>query len=190
MSCIVDGCKNIKVVAKSLCSKHYHRQHRYGSTSFVKQDKSPPAFCIAQDCKRKPKAKSLCEAHYARFKRDGKAFSTLEIRKNTFYSSDDVCIIPRCKKSPFAKLMCRQHYQQQNKHQIDFSKILYLFEDGCGTCGTHDSLSIDHDHNICAESFACSKCFRGILCGPCNRALGMVKDSPKILKRMIEYIEK
>lgn len=190
MSCVVEGCKNTKTVAKSLCSKHYHRQHRYGNVSFVKQNKTPPKSCVVEECSRKPKAKSLCEAHYARFKRQGSNFDKSIIRENKYYSPGDICIIPRCFKKPHSLGMCKSHYSQQNKHQIKFESILHLFEAGCATCGGHKYLSIDHDHAICNDNFACDKCFRGILCGPCNRALGIVNDNSIILKNMITYIQK
>jgi hypothetical protein len=31
---------------------------------------------------------------------------------------------------------------------------------------------------------------RGVLCGPCNLALGHVKDDPERLRRMAEYLER
>jgi hypothetical protein len=190
MSCIVEGCENNKIVAKSMCSKHYNRQHRYGNTSFVKQNKTPPETCVCEGCDRKPKAKSLCEAHYARFTRDGETFNRGPVRQVRTYLDNDICIMPRCNEKPFGIGMCRKHYQQQHKHKLDFSKILHLFEVGCKTCGSLKNLSIDHDYSICKDSFACDVCFRGILCGPCKRALGIVKDSTDILKNMILYIQK
>lgn len=190
MSCIVEGCENSKTIAKSLCSKHYHRQHRYGNTSFAKQNKTPPSTCIADGCNRKPKAKSLCEAHYARLKRTGDYLSQKEVRKNNYYKPGDSCLMPRCEKFPHSKGFCKKHYQQQHKHKLDFLKILHLFEAGCETCGSFLDLSVDHDHNVCKDNYACSKCFRGILCGPCNRAIGILRDDPEILKKMINYIEK
>jgi hypothetical protein len=189
MPCIVEGCENTKTIAKSLCSKHYHRQHRYGNTSFSKQNKQPPKQCIAIGCDRKPKAKSLCEAHYARLKRKSPSFNQGQIRSNKRYSPDDICFIPRCNYAPHSLGMCKRHYGQQHKHKLDFGKIAPLFEAGCQTCGSLYNLSIDHDHSICKEPFACEKCFRGILCGPCNRALGIVQDNPNILKNMINYVQ-
>ena len=39
----------------------------------------------------------------------------------------------------------------------------------------------DHDH--------ATGVFRGWLCGSCNKALGMVSDNPKILRRLAKYLE-
>lgn len=57
-------------------------------------------------------------------------------------------------------------------------------EECCAVCkadiGLVDS-AIDHNHQT-GE-------FRGILCKQCNRALGMFKDSPAILRNAVEYLE-
>lgn len=48
---------------------------------------------------------------------------------------------------------------------------------------------VDHDHTCCpSESKTCGKCVRGILCGPCNRAIGLLKENTETLKRAIEYL--
>ena len=39
---------------------------------------------------------------------------------------------------------------------------------------------VDHDHATGAV--------RGILCNHCNLALGLIKDDPKILQAMIDYL--
>lgn len=54
----------------------------------------------------------------------------------------------------------------------------------CGT-DTHrkaKNLAVDHDHT--------TKKVRGLLCDLCNRALGQFQDSPVLLRRAAEYIEK
>ena len=54
----------------------------------------------------------------------------------------------------------------------------------CAICHSEMKISesaIDHNHTT-GE-------FRGILCKQCNRALGMFKDSPVVLKNALEYLE-
>jgi len=54
----------------------------------------------------------------------------------------------------------------------------------CAICRTEVPLidsAIDHNHDT-GE-------FRGVLCKQCNRALGMFKDSPAILRSAVEYLE-
>jgi hypothetical protein len=57
-------------------------------------------------------------------------------------------------------------------------------EECCAICKVEIELidsAIDHNHET-GE-------FRGVLCKQCNRALGMFKDSPVVLKNALEYLE-
>lgn len=49
-------------------------------------------------------------------------------------------------------------------------------------CKTKKSLSVDHDHE--------TGIVRGLLCNSCNRAIGMLKDDPIVLKNAYEYLLK
>lgn len=46
---------------------------------------------------------------------------------------------------------------------------------------THQNLVVDHDHE--------TGLVRGLLCHPCNTALGIVRDDPEHLTRMVSYLE-
>jgi hypothetical protein len=60
----------------------------------------------------------------------------------------------------------------------------------CGICGADDrDLVIDHDHECCPGAKACGRCVRGMLCRPCNVAVGMFKESPALLRDAAEYLE-
>lgn len=66
-------------------------------------------------------------------------------------------------------------------------------ERGCEICHRKvDRLHVDHDHGCCdARKFrTCGKCVRGLICGPCNRALGMFQDDVAALQRAIDYLTK
>ena len=57
----------------------------------------------------------------------------------------------------------------------------------CGICETPKpshkrKFTLDHDHE--------TKRFRGIVCGHCNSAMGMTKDSPDLLRLMADWIER
>lgn len=56
----------------------------------------------------------------------------------------------------------------------------------CASCGSTDPRSkngwmLDHDHE--------TDKVRGVVCQPCNVALGQVRDSIEHLKRLIEYLQ-
>ena len=57
----------------------------------------------------------------------------------------------------------------------------------CAGCGLHQNetdkkLNVDHDHNTGAV--------RGLLCGNCNRALGLIRDNLQTLANLQTYLEK
>lgn len=63
----------------------------------------------------------------------------------------------------------------------------------CAICqratGRTKRLAVDHDHRCCAGRASCGRCIRGLLCGPCNRMLGHVRDDPMALRRAAVYLE-
>jgi len=65
-------------------------------------------------------------------------------------------------------------------------------EDKCALCGDAfvDTPHIDHSHECCPSHKSCPDCRRELLCGTCNRGLGMFKDSPALLQRAIDYLVK
>lgn len=50
----------------------------------------------------------------------------------------------------------------------------------CAVCFSADDLHIDHDHQTGR--------IRGILCGHCNRALGMLRDDPERILRLLQHL--
>ena len=52
----------------------------------------------------------------------------------------------------------------------------------CAVCGVGGKLHVDHDHE--------TGLVRGLLCGSCNRALGLLKDNVDSLKMAIDYLER
>jgi hypothetical protein len=51
----------------------------------------------------------------------------------------------------------------------------------CDLCGQGGKICFDHCHS--------TKKFRGWLCNHCNLALGHVKDDPKLLRKLADYVE-
>ena len=65
--------------------------------------------------------------------------------------------------------------------QLDYLSKLARQESKCKICGEFDSrLEIDHCH--------ITKKFRGLLCGKCNKALGLFQESPEILEKALNYL--
>jgi hypothetical protein len=53
-------------------------------------------------------------------------------------------------------------------------------EKNCGICGDDSKLCVDHDHN--------SGLVRGVLCGRCNRAIGLLKDDKNVVENAINWL--
>jgi hypothetical protein len=49
-------------------------------------------------------------------------------------------------------------------------------------CPTGKRFAVDHDHKTGK--------IRGLLCQPCNTSLGQMKDSPELLRKAADYLEK
>jgi Recombination endonuclease VII len=80
------------------------------------------------------------------------------------------------------------------KHGLTLPQYAELFErqGGACICGVPieltGTLHIDHDHSCCVGVRSCGACVRGLLCGSCNRALGLLEDSPERLIKLAVYL--
>jgi hypothetical protein len=66
-----------------------------------------------------------------------------------------------------------------------YNKMLKAQNNKCAICGNEDEvegrkLAIDHCHN--------KGHVRGLLCGKCNRGLGLFYDNPELLQNAINYL--
>lgn len=61
---------------------------------------------------------------------------------------------------------------------------------GCGTKPNGKRLAIDHDRKCCSGNKSCGDCVRGLLCGNCNTALGLLKENVQTISNLLEYMEK
>lgn len=61
----------------------------------------------------------------------------------------------------------------------------------CAICGRKPDgkkLHVDHDHACCPGKRSCGDCVRGLLCGPCNTAVGLLQDDPDVLLSAAAYL--
>lgn len=92
----------------------------------------------------------------------------------------------------------------------DYQQMVAEQDGRCAVCGVHASevtlptesrgfngngLVIDHDHACCPSSQGgrtaiCGRCIRGLLCQPCNIAIGMARDDPERLEALAGYVRK
>jgi hypothetical protein len=91
----------------------------------------------------------------------------------------------RCQQSPQGR---ETYYQRNFGISLDFyNQQLSKQENRCAGCDTHISqlkqrLAVDHNH-ITGQ-------IRGLLCGNCNRSLGLIKESRETLQRLADYLDR
>lgn len=91
---------------------------------------------------------------------------------------------------------CRAMYYRLKKYAMsraDFDEMLESQGGLCAVCETGGPAGrgwcIDHDHSCCpSQDKTCGKCVRGILCSPCNAAIGALGDCAETLMRAAKYI--
>lgn len=88
------------------------------------------------------------------------------------------------------------HRRRALKHKFNITveqwDALLLQQQGrCAVCGDEigEGCHVDHDHACCEGRRSCGECVRGLLCGACNRGLGMFQDDPTRLRLAADYIE-
>lgn len=67
----------------------------------------------------------------------------------------------------------------------DYNKLYQAQKGKCAICGgkqtSGENLDVDHNHKTGEV--------RGLLCHSCNKGIGLLKDSPRILKLALKYLE-
>jgi hypothetical protein len=115
--------------------------------------------------------------------------------------------IPIChpERDHYAKSLCEPCYElarppRPNRSRISDSikrkygislkalEAMYVAQQGrCAICGVprplrgKDCLHIDHNHN--------TGVVRGLLCGTCNKGIGLLRDDPFVLRAAADYLD-
>lgn len=61
----------------------------------------------------------------------------------------------------------------------------------CPLCDRNQARCVDHDHacvNGCSGKVSCGSCVRGLICSPCNKFLGHLRDDPAAFLRFNRYL--
>ena len=103
------------------------------------------------------------------------------------------CVVPNCTNAPtVGRRRCREctrrwtSYRHKRLYGITpehFATLIEQQENRCAICRTiPDRFHLDHDHR--------TEIVRGLLCGQCNRALGLFGDDPQVLAAAIDYLRR
>jgi hypothetical protein len=193
MKCHVEDCCAL-VHTAGLCSRHYYLakykgvgEMRGGSTTGV------APRCRFDGCVNAVRAKGLCCTHREQEKR-GDPLTPLNVRLPCRMVG---CADTYTARSPYG--LCKAHAQDARRYSLTGDQLLALWENPvCSNegCGSTERLHVDHDHSCCppdrfrhSNRNACGKCVRGLLCQPCNLALGHAGESVERLRGLIAYLE-
>lgn len=159
-------------------------------------------------------ARGLCGTCYARARRTGSLPPKLGRRRvSSIESTCSDCgaavvawnagrkLCDECRKTRRHATMARFRTRQDGKvltlryaHGLtpEQKTALILKQGGrCAGClSVLEDGHVDHDHRCCGPRKSCERCRRGILCGDCNRALGLVRDDPETLCRLASYLRR
>lgn len=108
---------------------------------------------------------------------------------------------PRCATHHRARRRVVKAAQHERRSQSLYGlppggyQALYEAQGGrCAICrratGASKRLAVDHDHACCPGPVSCGKCVRGLLCGICNRYVGLLGDDPNAFLRGYAYLTK
>lgn len=74
-------------------------------------------------------------------------------------------------------------YTARQRYGISLPEWEELMHDAsCAICGSQEHLGVDHNHDTGRV--------REVLCGRCNRALGLSGDSAKRLRELADYLDR
>ncbi len=106
------------------------------------------------------------------------------------------CDVDRVKKWRRANPTKVKNHVLTSRYGINLGRYKVMLieqQGGCAACGYQpkdgNCLHIDHNHACCPGDKSCGDCIRGLLCGQCNVALGMLNDDPERIKALAAYLD-
>lgn len=169
--CAVPGCPK-PYYAKGLCMKHRERQ----------RNGVPVESMVAV----RPKINNLQRDSQGRKQCSG-CRSWFGLADFTSNRSSRDGLNQRCRR-------CCALQKLLSRYRMSLAAYAGLLESqgGCAVCGGDNdgkALCVDHDHACCPGDRSCGQCVRGLLCGACNRSLGLMSDDPNRLRAAADYLE-
>jgi homoaconitase/3-isopropylmalate dehydratase large subunit len=82
----------------------------------------------------------------------------------------------------------KPNWKRHNISEEFYIELFNQYSGMCHSCKENSADNIDHDHVCCSGSHSCGSCVRGLLCHGCNTALGLLKDNPRSIKNLLDYI--
>lgn len=213
--CRMPGCtKHVQVPREDgLCRRHW-REDNPLTPRVLNRDKT----CDGSECDRPVKAAGYCKTHGVQMRTRGRVWvigsvvGRQALARCLAYACGEqavvggacaahavtlrgqcwvvACVAPiRNKTLGLCDVHTRKDTFLRHHYGISVSEREDLAVEqgfGCAACGELEvpgsmSLHVDHDHSTGSV--------RGLLCGNCNRAIGLFRDNPRALRRAASYLE-
>lgn len=210
--CAVDGCDRQRQ-ARDWCKSHWARWRRTGDVGTAFPEASLKQLCSFADCGRVHYGLGLCVAHWQQ-RHKGRPLTSVRPRVDTTERDEQgrkEC--QRCSQwlpedSFYSQKGTRDGLQSQCRRCHRDGRLIRSYGvdvawydarlaeqgGGCAICGSNENagrlLVVDHDHSCCPGPNSCGGCVRAILCDPCNRALGLMADTPERLEAAATYLRR
>lgn len=212
-TCDVPRCPRA-FTARGYCDFHYREWRRCGVAGSAPPPLTKPVSrCSFDGCDRGRRSEGLCAAHYLQ-KFHGRELRPLRPHIDTtarddhgrkqcsrcreWKPEDAYMANPRIKGGLHSFCMrCLRSEKLKSAYGItidDYEAMLAKQAGGCAICGGTNAsgrnLYVDHDHSCCRGGNSCGRCVRALLCDPCNRSIGLMRDNPARLEAAAAYLRR
>lgn len=199
--CSIDGCEG-KVKAKGYCLQHYTRWRRHGDPSIVLRGPLAPVPQVAEKlCPACGETKPIDAFGPDKRNRDGRKGRCHSCERQHQYEWraahperwQEIQQGHHVRRTPDRwKSRIKAEY---NITFEEFERMLAAQGGGCAICGGARNgpgkrFHVDHDHTCCPRVGSCGNCIRGLLCGNCNAAIGLLGEDPKRLLAAADYLRR
>jgi len=184
--CSVNGCDRPHKTA-GFCKPHYARWKRGADLSMpIGPYERGERICKLDGCNRKRAGSATyCVMHNSRVKDRGEPGP---VEPKIAAPGHAIWNTPNVRRQV-------AHLWKFGLTPEKFAEILAEQGGRCKICKTDDprnnrvsTWAIDHDHACCPGPRSCGKCLRGLLCGNCNRGLGLFGDSLPVVESAAVYL--
>lgn len=187
MGCNVEGCERDHY-GLGWCEAHYDRVRKTGEPGPAEirrkaQNRSAGSgVCTVAGCDKPIRYyESLCAAHYARLMKTGDVRAEIPLGVKT--ASWNIPELDPKLRRRRSELMMKYGITPE-----EYAETLESQRGGCAICGSTEPkhrgpfFVVDHCHTTGKV--------RGLLCSPCNTALGLLGDDPKLLRSALRYLKR
>ena len=154
--------------------------------------------------KRMPQSKEQRAAYMKEYREKNKEQIAAQMKEYREKNKEQIAAYRKeyCEKNKEQLAAWSKEYREKNKEQLAARGKEYRLKSKYGMTLTENNVLLQKQNNkckICLVEFSnvtpnVDHCHitnevRGILCGPCNRGLGIFKDDIKVLTKAINYLE-